>query len=56
MNKPFEVCLLPVLPFPKNIWENNGKGRQQTGIDSNLLLEVLLTIRAQIINNERYYW
>jgi hypothetical protein len=47
MNKPFEVCLLPVLPLPESIWENNGKGRQQTGIDSGNSREVLLTIGAK---------
>jgi hypothetical protein len=36
MNKPFEVCLLSVLPLllPSKAAENSGKGRRQTGIES----------------------
>ncbi len=41
MNKPFEVCLLLVLLFPRQFEGTPGKGQQQTGIEDGVILAPL---------------
>jgi len=58
INKPFEVCLLPVLPLPDKIGKTTEKVGGKQGLKTpNIIGAVLYTLRGKNRkNDERYYW
>jgi hypothetical protein len=60
MNKPFGVCLQPVLLTPiQQKWESKEKVGRKQGIETGIFRQrkpVVLRLQAQTNKNERFNW
>lgn len=57
INKPFEVCLLPVLLFPNAFGKTKEKVGGKQGIEVPMYIgNVLITMRGKNRKDERNYW